>query len=179
MVPTVAELKMYPNLECHVPWEVVVPNCHKPTEHHQKESFASFGMYHFLEALCNTYGLLWSRGRADRFQGLGTNTPCSVTWPPPWETRPASSSWCLRGCWRFASCVQKTKIALGSMRCRSGSRDTPHLHRHNRITGPESLRKTHEHPGRWAEKVPSEMFEPSLGSAEGAYCVLLCLCSST
>lgn len=58
MVPAVAGLQMCPNLEGHALQEDVVPNQNKPTDDHQKESLVSFGLYNFLDALCNMYRLL-------------------------------------------------------------------------------------------------------------------------
>lgn len=51
-------LQAYPNLEGHALQEGVAPNLNKPTDHHQKDCFASFGLYNFLEVFCNAYWLL-------------------------------------------------------------------------------------------------------------------------
>lgn len=58
MVPAMAGLQVYPNLEGRAPREDVVPYRSKPMDDHQKESLASFVLYHFLEVLCNMYWLL-------------------------------------------------------------------------------------------------------------------------
>ena len=55
---------------------LLLPNHNKPTDDHQKKSLSSFGLYNFLEVLCNIYGLL--RVRRVGWQTPGSWSKCAL-----------------------------------------------------------------------------------------------------